>query len=128
MVLAISFLETPLKFRAPGITLALGLGIGRLVFRALNRVEAILAIALIAVCAAGLRPSTTSWVLLGIVAVLLVVQIGVLRPQLDRRALQIIAGREVAPSSHHLAYIGLEVAKIALLVALGWTLVSSALR
>ena len=36
MVLAISFLEAPLKFRAPGITIALGLGIGRLVFRALN--------------------------------------------------------------------------------------------
>ena len=36
MVLAISFLEAPLKFRAPGVTLQLGLGIGRLVFRALN--------------------------------------------------------------------------------------------
>jgi hypothetical protein len=33
MVLGISVLETPLKFRAPGITRALGLGIGRLVFR-----------------------------------------------------------------------------------------------
>ena len=30
MVLAISFLEAPLKFRAPGITIPLGLGIGRL--------------------------------------------------------------------------------------------------
>src|SRR5664279_3321230 len=40
MVLAISFLEAPLKFRAPGITLPLGLGIGRLVFRALNGCEA----------------------------------------------------------------------------------------
>jgi hypothetical protein len=47
MVLAISFLETPLKFRAPGITLPLGLGIGRLVFRALNTVEVVLAAALI---------------------------------------------------------------------------------
>ena len=27
MVLAISFLEAPLKFRAPGVTIALGLGI-----------------------------------------------------------------------------------------------------
>ena len=36
MVFAISFLEAPLKFRAPGITIPLGLGIGRLVFRALN--------------------------------------------------------------------------------------------
>jgi len=43
MVLAISFLETPLKFRAPGITLPLGLGIGRLVFRALNAAELALA-------------------------------------------------------------------------------------
>jgi hypothetical protein len=34
MVLAISFMETPLKFRAPRITLQLGLGIGRLVFTA----------------------------------------------------------------------------------------------
>ena len=47
MVLAISFLETPLKFRAPGITVPLGLSIGRLVFRALNTVEIVLAIALI---------------------------------------------------------------------------------
>jgi hypothetical protein len=43
MVLAISFLETPLKFRAPGITVPLGLGIGRLVFRALNAAELALA-------------------------------------------------------------------------------------
>jgi hypothetical protein len=34
MVLAISFLEAPLKFRAPGLILAVGLSIGRLVFRA----------------------------------------------------------------------------------------------
>ena len=45
MVLAISFLEAPLKFRAPGVTLPLGLGIGRIVFRALNLVEAVLAVA-----------------------------------------------------------------------------------
>ena len=43
MVLAISFLEAPLKFRAPGITIPLGLGIGRLVFRALNVCEVVLA-------------------------------------------------------------------------------------
>src|SRR6185312_13635265 len=36
MVLAISFLEAPLKFRAPGVDLRTGLAIGRIVFRALN--------------------------------------------------------------------------------------------
>ena len=38
-VCAISFMEAWLKFRAPGITRPLGLGIGRLVFKALNKVE-----------------------------------------------------------------------------------------
>ncbi len=41
MVLAISFLEAPLKFRAPNVTLQIGLGIGRLVFRMLNSVEVV---------------------------------------------------------------------------------------
>ena len=44
MVLAISFLEAPLKFRAPGVDIPIGLGIGRIVFRALNRVEIALAL------------------------------------------------------------------------------------
>ncbi|WP_407690773.1 hypothetical protein [Saccharothrix syringae] len=39
MAPAISFPEAPLKFRAPGVTVAIGLGIGRIVFRALNVVE-----------------------------------------------------------------------------------------
>ena len=43
-VCAISFMEAWLKFRAPGITVPLGLGIGRLVFNALNKVELVFAI------------------------------------------------------------------------------------
>lgn len=53
MVLAISFLEAPLKFRAPGIDLRLGLGIGRLVFRVLNAVETVLAAVLMVAAAVG---------------------------------------------------------------------------
>ena len=48
MVLAISFLEAPLKFRAPGLDLRVGLAIGRLVFRALNAVEVVLAVVVLA--------------------------------------------------------------------------------
>ena len=44
MVGAISFIEAPLKFRAPNITLALGLGIGKIVFQMLNRIEIIFAV------------------------------------------------------------------------------------
>jgi hypothetical protein len=47
MVVAISFIEAPLKFRAPEVTVRIGLGIGRLVFRALNTTEVILAAVLV---------------------------------------------------------------------------------
>lgn len=56
MVLAISFLEAPLKFRAPNVTLQIGLSIGRLVFRALNTVEVVFALLLGAFAAAGPTP------------------------------------------------------------------------
>ena len=39
---AISFMEAWIKFQAPGVTLPVGLGIGRLVFAALNKVEWVL--------------------------------------------------------------------------------------
>ena len=97
MVLAISFLETPLKFRAPGITLPLGLGIGRLVFRALNLAEVSLA-ALLTLALLAMRPPGSGWVLLGAAWLLLAVQTGLLRPRLDRRAVAVIAGRTPPPS------------------------------
>ena len=56
MLLAISFLEAPLKFRAPGVTLQIGLGIGRLVFRALNACELALAAAVLATFAIAAPP------------------------------------------------------------------------
>ena len=125
MVLAISFLETPLRFRAPGITLPLGLGIGRLVFRALNVAEIGLA-GLLTLVFVVLRPSAPTWAVLAAAWLLLAVQVGVLRPRLDRRALALIAGRTPAPSRQHLAYIALEAAKVPLLAVLGATLIAAA--
>jgi hypothetical protein len=57
MVLAISFLEAPLKFRAPGVDLRIGFGIGRLVFRALNAAEGALAAALAITVFTGHAPA-----------------------------------------------------------------------
>lgn len=118
MVLAISFLETPLKFRAPGITLPLGLGIGRLVFRALNLVEVALA-GLLVVCGLLGALSTAGWWLLTGICATLGAQMLVLRPRLDRRVAQLVAGDAPAPSRQHLVYIALEVAKVVALPTLG---------
>jgi hypothetical protein len=118
MVLAISFLEAPLKFRAPGVTLPLGLGIGRVVFAALNRVEGLFAVAIGVGLAAGPRTGAAV-VLAAAVALVLVVQLVAVRPALTRRSDRVLAG-ETGPRSHaHFGYIGLEVLKVAALLALG---------
>ncbi|MEU1524717.1 hypothetical protein ABZ413_21170 [Nocardia rhamnosiphila] len=117
MVLAISFLEAPLKFRAPGVTTELGLGIGRLVFRALNTVEAVLA-AVLLVSAVVLAPAGAVWVWLAIAVVVLVVQLAVVRPPLSRRSDRVLAGEELPRSTAHYWYIGLEIAKVIALIGL----------
>jgi len=126
-VVAISFLEAPLKFHAPGITIPLGLGIGRLVFRALNAVELALAALFLAAALIGPVPSTTGWGLYAAAAAIVVVQTAVVRPLLDRRALRIVAGESLPRSRQHLVYIGLDVAKVVVLPALGAVLAAGIL-
>ena len=121
MVLAISFLEAPLKFRAPGVTIPLGLGIGRLVFRALNICEVVLAaVALVAVVVG--RPSSAAVVALGVAVAALGIQVVAVRPALTRRSDAVLADASVAESgrSHaHLVYVGFEVVKVLALVVSG---------
>ncbi|MDT5013414.1 MAG: hypothetical protein QOH57_5031 [Mycobacterium sp.] len=125
MVLAISFLETPLKFRAPGITLPLGLGIGRLVFRALNAGELLLGV--VAGVAFWVEPPPR-WVGGSLAAVLMVlaIQIVVVRPVLTRRSDTVLAGDRSPRRSHgHYVYIGLELIKVAALAVTGILLLSA---
>jgi hypothetical protein len=120
MVLAISFLEAPLKFRAPGVTPRLGLGIGRVVFAALNRVELALLLVMGGALAVGPRPLEVV-ALVGAVAVLVGLQFGLVRPSLQRRSERVLAGQDLPRSHQHLVYVALEVVKVALLVAVGST-------
>ncbi|HEY5879506.1 MAG TPA: hypothetical protein VIU11_11375 [Nakamurella sp.] len=125
MVLAISFLEAPLKFRAPGVTLRIGLGIGRLVFRALNAVEAIFAVTIVAVLVVD-RPSVDALVALGAAVVVLAAQLLFVRPRLARRSDAVIAGSD-APRSHaHYAYVALEMVKVIALLVGGVLLITGA--
>jgi hypothetical protein len=122
MVLAISFLETPLKFRAPGVTLQIGLGIGRLVFRALNACELALA-AVVVACFAVKPPTTGIAVAVAVAVVALLAQVLMVRPRLTRRSDAVLAGGEGSRSRAHWVYVGLEIVKvIALLIAGVWLL------
>lgn len=118
MVLAISFLEAPLKFRAPEVTLPIGLGIGRLVFRALNTLEVGFALVILAIVAAG--PTSSRIVVAFAVAfVALAVQLIAVRPRLTRRSDQVLAGLDVPRSRGHYAYVALEAFKVVALVVAG---------
>lgn len=117
MVLAISFLEAPLKFRAPGVTLQIGLGIGRLVFRALNCAEAVLAVVLVVALVVGPR-SARAVVAGGVAVIMLAAQVIAVRPRLSRRSDEVLRGADGPRSRVHFVYVGLECVKVvALLVA-----------
>ena len=121
MVLAISFLEAPLKFRAPGVTLQIGLGIGRVVFRALNVCEVLLAVTVVVAVWAG-GAGTLGIAAVAVAVVMLTVQIVAVRPALTRRSDQVLAGAEGPRSHAHVVYVGLEVVKVIALVTAGFAL------
>lgn len=124
MVLAISFIEAPLKFQAPGITLQVGLGIGRLVFRALNAVEIVLAVVVLGALTAD-PPGPGPLTAIGMAVAALAVQTLAVRPRLRRRSDAVLAaavepaGGMAERSRAHYVYAGLEVVKVAALLTAG---------
>ncbi|CAJ1507116.1 hypothetical protein [[Mycobacterium] burgundiense] len=128
MVLAISFLEAPLKFRAPGVTLPIGLGIGRLVFRALNGCEAVLA-AVVVVAMVVAPPSTAAIVAFAAASAALIIQLAAVRPALVRRSNTVLAGGSGGAvrsrSRVHYAYVVLEAVKVIALLTTGILLLTS---
>lgn len=122
MVAAISFLETPLKFRAPGVDLRTGLAIGRVIFRALNAAEVVLAAALLTcVLTAAPRAVTSA----AISTAILAVQLLLVRPRLTRRSDRILAGADAPRSNAHHAYIALETGKLIALLSTGISLLTT---
>lgn len=126
LIIGISFLEAPLKFTAPGITIPLGLGIGRRVFLAMNIVEVTLGVFLLIALITLWRnhryqelPNFNKMRLWSLVAiVLLLVKTIVIRPLLAVHTDRVLAGTFEGGSSTHYYYIGVEVILVIALVAL----------
>ncbi|WP_436516618.1 hypothetical protein [Ekhidna sp. To15] len=118
-VCAISFMEAWLKFQAPGITIPLGLGIGRLVFGALNKVEIVLAASLIISTILDKSLRTRSFHILSISLTILLLQSFWLLPALDARAELFIQGIHPPTSYLHITYIVMEVFKVVALFMYG---------
>lgn len=134
MVAAISFIEAPLKFQAPGITIPLGLGIGRLVFFALNLAEGMLLVSLLALChlpsAARVAASRLRWVLA--LTIVFALKIAVVRPPLNARTDLVLAGADPGQSPWHYIYIAADLLTMCLLIVIavqsGRAILASAVR
>lgn len=120
MVAAISFIEAPLKFQAPGITIPLGLGIGRLVFMALNATEGVVLLAVTLLNfwprAARLPKRRIGW--WAALALVFVLKIAVVRPPLNARTDLVLAGANPGESLWHYVYIACDVVTMVLLLIL----------
>jgi len=133
MVMAISFMESWVKFTAPTMPREVGLDVGRTVFAALNRVEIIwsvlsfLLVQEIFYCHQDLHNplAVHRIVLLVLPFVILAIQTLHLQPVLDRRARLIMTKQplEGGAMPHHL-YIILEVVKVVALFTNGLAMFS----
>ncbi len=125
---AISFMEAPLKFTAPNITIPLGLGIGRIIFQTLNKIEIILA-ALMIISLIKFRPKTKfPLYAFGLIFILLLLETFWLLPVLDARATEVINGTAAPFSNAHHFYIAFDAIKFLTLFALGVSLTKQNLR
>lgn len=120
LVLGISFMEAPLKFTAPNITRELGLGIGKIVFTTLNRIELVIALTILASLISG-KYSRRINISYSIPMVILALQSLWLLPVLDNRIDLILAGEQLPASHHHLTYI---VCEVVLILSLGFAGIS----
>jgi len=119
MTAGISFLEAPVKFTAPLITRVVALDVGRVVFTALNKAElAALVLTLVLVRTSGL--ARLLWAPCLLLTLILLLQSVWLLPELSERSLQIAQGIEPEQSPAHLLYGVLELAKLGLLLIIGF--------
>ncbi|MDQ8005672.1 MAG: hypothetical protein REI64_12785 [Pedobacter sp.] len=117
-VCAISSLEAWLKFRAPGVTLPIGLGIGRLVFAALNKVEWVFAVAILISNIRVVKKISISPFYILVVLVLILQTVWLL-PALDARAELYSQDKPVPYSNLHFYYVIAEGVKIISLFIFG---------
>lgn len=117
VVIGVSLLATPVPFMVEQLERAEALAVNRQLFRMLSRAELVLlALALLASVLGGIR---SPWVIagIGLVAATVLVQVGILQPELAARTDLVLAGQEPEPGPWHGLYVALELLKIALLPA-----------
>ncbi len=132
LVAGVSFIATPVKFRATSLTMAAALDVGHVTLHALNRIEWFLSVLLLFALARRARllrlenqrlkkQSLSTWeaVAAAIVFGCVIAQSVWLLPALDLRTAQIMNGHPLPPSPLHGLFIAVETTKWVALFVLG---------
>ncbi|WP_103068720.1 hypothetical protein [Aquimarina sediminis] len=119
-VLAISFMEAPLKFRAPSVTTAIGVEIGIIVFNMLNKIEVVFSVFLLSHIRYVQKTDFKLFVGLLILFAIVGFQSIYLLPILDGYAELVINGNSSPSNTEHRMYVFLEVIKLFLLFYIGY--------
>lgn len=117
LLVALGFIETPLKFLAPGMTLDVALGVGRLVLTVADIAGVVFLAATTLLALARPRVAVPARWVLGALWLVLVVQVAVIRPFLNAQTDLVLAGEQSGGSSLHLVYIVADVLLVGLIIA-----------
>jgi hypothetical protein len=116
--MAISFMEAPLKFTAPNLSLTEGLQIGKIVFGALNKCEWVFLCIILISCLLN-KASKKGLYLIVIISVILVIETTWLLPLLDAGVNRVISGQPAGVQYIHWLYVLLEIIKVPVLLLIG---------
>lgn len=119
-VIGISFVAQPLKFRAGDVPLAHLVRAGSAIFHGSHALQLVVLSALVLLALLPQAQARGALGLLSTALVSLLVQIA-LMPAFDLRVEALAAGQPQAPAAGlHLAYVALELLKLAALLSVGW--------
>ncbi len=117
LLIALAFVETPLKFLAPGMTLEVALGVGRLVLTAADIAGVVLLAVITVLALPRPRVPRAGLIALGAMWVVLLAQVAIVRPLLNARTDVILSGGEPGESSLHVVYIAADLLLVVGIVA-----------
>ncbi|CAD0225771.1 hypothetical protein KYG33_00835 [Chryseobacterium sp. D764] len=110
--ITVSFLETPMKFQVPGMTLPVALELGMMMFGISTKIQCVFLILIVAGMFVSRKKYTkTDFIIIAVLLAILLLEKFWMLPALDNRAQLLSAGKPVLSSEMHNYFIYAESAK-----------------
>lgn len=117
VIIGCTFVATPVKFRAPDISLKVALEVGQITFRSVGAIELILAV----IGLVFLFRSRKDYWLAYVPVIILAIEWAAVMPSLDAQTSAEIKGLASPGGFMHVAFVALEVVKLGVLLVLGFS-------